>query len=153
MQAGDLGRLIVLAGLWGGSFLFIRVAAPVLGPVVLVELRVLIAGLALLLYAAFTRRALDLRARWRQYLIIGALNTAIPFVPATGSGHATYRHTVDQRCVVRLVAGARFNRAGISAVLSTDRRHWANARADGNVHYANLRRRMGRAVPGRADYD
>ena len=64
MQAGDLGRLIVLAGLWGGSFLFIRVAAPVLGPVVLVELRVLIAGLALLLYAAFTRRALDLRARW-----------------------------------------------------------------------------------------
>jgi len=52
----------------------------VLGPVVLVELRVLIAGLALLLYATFTRRALDLRARWRQYLIIGALNTAIPFV-------------------------------------------------------------------------
>ena len=80
MQAGDLGRLIVLAGLWGGSFLFIRVAAPVLGPVVLVESRVLIAGLALLLYAAFTRRVLDLRTRWRQYLIIGVLNTAIPFV-------------------------------------------------------------------------
>jgi drug/metabolite transporter (DMT)-like permease len=80
MQAGDTGRLICLAAVWGGSFLFIRVAAPVLGPVVLVELRVLIAGLALLLYAAFTHQALDLRARWRQYLIIGALNTAIPFV-------------------------------------------------------------------------
>jgi len=80
MQAGDLGRLIVLAALWGGSFLFIRVAAPVLGPIVLVELRVLIAGLALLLYAACTRRALDLRTRWWQYLIIGALNSALPFV-------------------------------------------------------------------------
>lgn len=31
MQAGDLGRLMVLAALWGGSFLFIRVAALVLG--------------------------------------------------------------------------------------------------------------------------
>ncbi len=80
MQAGDLGRLIVLAALWGGSFLFIRVAAPVLGPIVLVELRVLIAGLALLIYVATTRRAIELRARWRQYLIIGALNSALPFV-------------------------------------------------------------------------
>jgi len=80
MQVGNLGRLIVLAALWGGSFLFIRVAAPVLGPVVLVELRVLIAGLALLLYAAITRRALDLHVYWWQYLIIGALNSALPFV-------------------------------------------------------------------------
>jgi drug/metabolite transporter (DMT)-like permease len=80
MQTGDFGRLICLAALWGGSFLFIRVAAPVLGPVVLVELRVLIAGLALLLYAAIRRRKLELRAHWRQYLIIGALNSALPFV-------------------------------------------------------------------------
>lgn len=80
MKPVDLARLLVLAALWGGSFLFIRVAAPVLGPIVLVELRVLLAGLALLLYARLTRHQTDLRARWRQYLIIGALNSAIPFV-------------------------------------------------------------------------
>ena len=40
--------LILLAALWGGSFLFMRIAAPVLGPVWLIALRVLIAGLVLL---------------------------------------------------------------------------------------------------------
>ncbi len=39
---------MLLAALWGGSFLFLRIAAPVLGPVWLIEIRVLLAGLALL---------------------------------------------------------------------------------------------------------
>lgn len=79
MSAADLRRLLLLAALWGGSFIFMRVAAPVFGPIVTAESRVLIAGLALLAYAALRRSPLDLRGRWRQYLIIGALNSAIPF--------------------------------------------------------------------------
>jgi drug/metabolite transporter (DMT)-like permease len=80
MKAPDLARLIFLAALWGGSFIFIRIAAPVLGPIVLVTFRVLVAGSALLVYARITRSELELRARWRQYLILGAINSAIPFV-------------------------------------------------------------------------
>ena len=80
MKAPDLARLIFLAALWGGSFIFIRIAAPVLGPIVLVTLRVFLAGSALLVYALATRSDLELRARWRQYLILGAINSAIPFV-------------------------------------------------------------------------
>jgi drug/metabolite transporter (DMT)-like permease len=80
MKTPDLARLLLLAALWGGSFIFIRIAAPVLGPIVLVTIRVLLAGSALLVYALVTRSELELRARWRQYLIIGALNSAIPFV-------------------------------------------------------------------------
>ena len=80
MKAPDLARLVFLAALWGGSFIFIRIAAPVLGPIVLVTLRVILAGSALLVYALVTRSDLELRARWRQYLILGALNSAIPFV-------------------------------------------------------------------------
>lgn len=80
MRPADLARLFLLSALWGGSFVFIRVAAPVLGPVVLVEGRVLIAALTLLAYASATHQRLDLRARWRQYLMIGLLNSAIPFV-------------------------------------------------------------------------
>ena len=34
MKAPDLARLVFLAALWGGSFIFIRIAAPVLGPIV-----------------------------------------------------------------------------------------------------------------------
>ena len=80
MKAPDLARLVFLAALWGGSFIFIRIAAPVLGPIVLVTLRVFLAGSALLVYALITRSDLELRVRWRQYLILGALNSAIPFV-------------------------------------------------------------------------
>jgi len=80
MRPADLAQLLILAALWGGSFIFIRIAVPVLGPVVLVTIRVLVAGTALFVYARITRRSLELRARWRQYLILGALNSAIPFV-------------------------------------------------------------------------
>jgi len=51
MRAEDLGRLLLLSALWGGAFLFTRIAVPILGPVVLTESRVLIAGLALLFYS------------------------------------------------------------------------------------------------------
>jgi drug/metabolite transporter (DMT)-like permease len=80
MRPADLARLLLLSALWGGSFVFIRVAAPALGPIVLVEGRVLTAGLALLVYAVATKQRRALRERWRQYLVIGALNSAIPFV-------------------------------------------------------------------------
>ena len=79
MNAKQIGALLLLSALWGGSFLFLRIAAPVLGPVLLIELRVLIAGVALLLYMLFTRSPLDLRARWKYYLVIGIINSAIPF--------------------------------------------------------------------------
>lgn len=80
MRGQDVGRLLLLSALWGGSFIFIRVAAPVLGPVVLVWTRVLIAGLLLLAYALARRRDLELRQRWPQYLVLGLFNSALPFV-------------------------------------------------------------------------
>ena len=69
----------MLGALWGGSFLFIRVAVEALGPFVLMELRVGLAVLALTLYALAVGRLSKLRARWREFLIIGTVNTAIPF--------------------------------------------------------------------------
>ena len=71
--------MLALGALWGGSFLFIRVAVPSLGPLLLMELRVGIASLALVLFAAAVGRRPKLRARWRQFLLIGTLNAAIPF--------------------------------------------------------------------------
>ncbi len=76
----EMAALLVLSALWGGSFLFMRVAAPVLGPILLIELRVGIAGLALLAYMTATRTLPQLGRHWRQYLVIGALNSALPFV-------------------------------------------------------------------------
>jgi len=76
----QLGALLLLSAMWGGSFIFMRIAAPALGPIVLIALRVLIAGLALLAYGAATRSLPGFRSHWKQYLIIGAINSALPFL-------------------------------------------------------------------------
>jgi drug/metabolite transporter (DMT)-like permease len=80
MSAGDVGRLVLLAAVWGLAFVFIRVAVMPLGPVALVELRQVIAGVVLVLYARSIGLSLDLRDRWRIYLPIALLNSALPFV-------------------------------------------------------------------------
>ena len=79
MKPRDLLLLFLLAAMWGGSFLFIRIAAPVLGPVVLTACRVTLAGLSLLLYARLTGQRLGLRPLWWKFGILGGLNAAIPF--------------------------------------------------------------------------
>lgn len=79
MRWRELGILLLLAAIWGGSFIFIRVAVTVLGPFALVEIRVGLAGLALLLYALAVRRAPALWQRRWAFLLLGLLNAAIPF--------------------------------------------------------------------------
>jgi len=79
MTAGSAVRLLILAAIWGGSFLFMRIGAPVLGPAWLIQFRVGIAALFLLICAAWLRKPLQLRQYWRHYLILGCLNSALPF--------------------------------------------------------------------------
>jgi drug/metabolite transporter (DMT)-like permease len=80
MSTANLLRLILLAAIWGGSFLFMRIAAPVLGPAVLIEYRVVFASLFLLAVALLMKKPLDLRRNWEHYLILGFFNSALPFL-------------------------------------------------------------------------
>lgn len=80
MRPTDVARLVALAAIWGGSFIFIRVLAPVLGPVLTATTRVVIAGLALVVYFRATGFDANLRTFWPQYLVIGVVNSAIPFL-------------------------------------------------------------------------
>src|ERR671920_223371 len=79
MRPRDFAGLILLGALWGGSFLFIRVAVPALGPFLLVELRVGLAAATLLLYVLVAGRVPKIRSRWRSFLILGFFNAALPF--------------------------------------------------------------------------
>jgi drug/metabolite transporter (DMT)-like permease len=80
MGARDLGALVLLAALWGASYMFIRVAVPAFGPFALMGLRVALAASVLALYAAVLVRGMPkFRSRWREFLIVGATNSAIPF--------------------------------------------------------------------------
>lgn len=75
----DLARLAALAALWGASFIFFRVLAPVFGPVQTAWLRVSIAGIALLAYFRLAGVELGWRDHALRYVGIGAVNSAIPF--------------------------------------------------------------------------
>jgi drug/metabolite transporter (DMT)-like permease len=55
-----------------------RIAAPVLGPLVVTHARVVLAGGALLGYAASTHQHCALRSCWKDYVVLGALNAVIP---------------------------------------------------------------------------
>ncbi|BBB24833.1 DMT family transporter [Amphritea japonica] len=80
MNIKSLLQLCLLAALWGGSFLFMRVAAPVIGPAILIELRLLLAALFLLVVAFFLKRSLKLRRHWKHYSMLGWFNSALPFL-------------------------------------------------------------------------
>jgi drug/metabolite transporter (DMT)-like permease len=80
MRSEDVARLTLLAAIWGGSFIFMRVLAPVLGPVLTATARVSIAGIALIAWFRITGFDADLRGQWRHFVVIGILNSAIPFV-------------------------------------------------------------------------
>lgn len=80
MPLTSLIRLLILAAIWGGSFLFTRIGVPDLGAVVLVEYRVGMAAVFLMIVAMFLRRPLNLGQHWRHYLVLGVFNAALPFM-------------------------------------------------------------------------
>jgi drug/metabolite transporter (DMT)-like permease len=74
LRPRDVVELIVLAAVWGGSFLFMRIAVPEFGPVAIAALRVAGASLLLLPLLA-AHRELDLLARhWRPIAVLGLTN-------------------------------------------------------------------------------
>jgi drug/metabolite transporter (DMT)-like permease len=79
MNRLDALALLLLASLWGASFLFMRIAAPVLGPIWLIELRVLLAGLSLLPLVLRSQLWPEIKCRWRTLAIVGGINSALPF--------------------------------------------------------------------------
>lgn len=80
MRASDIGELLLLAAVWGASFLFMRVASPEFGPLSLALLRVGGASLFLLplLWLRQGRQPL-LGPRPLAMLTVAFLNSAFPF--------------------------------------------------------------------------
>ena len=73
-------RLLTLAAIWGGSFLFMRMAASPMGPAVLIEARVALAAMTLLLLSFYLHKQLHFRANAKHFFTLGLFNTALPFL-------------------------------------------------------------------------
>ena len=71
---------VLLAAIWGSSFMFMRVAAHEMGPLPAAGLRVCIAALSLLPLLWLKGLGGALRKHWKLTFAVGVLNSAIPFV-------------------------------------------------------------------------
>jgi drug/metabolite transporter (DMT)-like permease len=83
MQTREYAILFLLGGIWGLSYVFIRVASPLLGPALLMGLRVAIASGATVAYIAASGQWKTIlpsfRTRGREFLVMGFVNAALPF--------------------------------------------------------------------------
>ncbi|MDO6566943.1 DMT family transporter [Alteromonas sp. 1_MG-2023] len=80
MGLRDIAALLLLASIWGGSFIFMRVAAPEFGIYVLVAIRTVLATCVLLPILMMTGGVSQIFRHWFPIALVGLANTAVPFV-------------------------------------------------------------------------
>lgn len=128
MNVASFVRLLVLAAIRGGSFIFTRISSPVLGPVILIECRIGLAAIFLMIVAMFLHKPLTIKQHWRHYLTLGIFNGAAPLLlfafaaqtltastlsilnatsPLWGAviGAVWHRHLPNKRAVLGLLLG------------------------------------------------
>jgi len=80
MEYEDYAMLLGLAGIWGASFLFIKLAVGEMSPVFLVFGRCLAAAVGLAIALPLARIPMAaLRRHWKAGLVIGVFNAALPY--------------------------------------------------------------------------
>src|SRR5262245_53324854 len=85
MKLRNLLLLVSLGAIWGASYIFIRLAAPSFGNLWLIAVRLLIAGVTLLMLIPLTGGRPAFRNRWWHYVILGTINAGIPFTLITSA--------------------------------------------------------------------
>jgi drug/metabolite transporter (DMT)-like permease len=133
--------LILLSGIWGGSFLFGRIAVQEISPLTTVFLRVSLAALAIWIFVLLTRRSVNLTL-WLvgSVAIMSILNNVIPFTfilygqKEIGSGLASIVNamtpiwtvlianwlTSDEKLSRRKLAGILFGFLGVALLMGGD---------------------------------
>ncbi|MEX0528778.1 DMT family transporter [Raoultella terrigena] len=79
MRIADYIRLIVLAAIWGASFLFMRIASPEFGAINTAFLRVLFGLLGLAIIIFVLKSSYDFEGKFKSSLILGVINSGLPF--------------------------------------------------------------------------
>jgi drug/metabolite transporter (DMT)-like permease len=79
MRRSDIWTLLALAAMWGASFMFMRVVAPVLGWAWAANTRVMLGAALIASIMLWQRKPLKLRQDWRHFAVLGLINSALPF--------------------------------------------------------------------------
>mgnify|MGYP000979146333 FL=1 len=76
----DWFLILAIGATWGASFLFIKVAAPEVGPITLVAIRLLIASLLLIPIFIRLEHLRDFKNHLFPLLFLGIFNASVPFL-------------------------------------------------------------------------
>jgi len=79
MSTRSLLELLLLAALWGGSFLLLRVASPAFGPIFLISARVAMGLTVILPVLLATGRLREFFRHWRIIALVSLTNMCLPF--------------------------------------------------------------------------
>lgn len=80
MRTSDYVRLLVLAAIWGASFLFMRIAAPAFGSVNTTFLRVFFALIGLATMLLLLRTPMRFQGKLKSIMVLGIINSGVPFL-------------------------------------------------------------------------
>ncbi len=80
MRTSDYVRLLVLAAIWGASFLFMRIAAPAFGSVNTTFLRVFFALVGLAAMLLLLRTPMQFQGKLKSIMVLGSINSGVPFL-------------------------------------------------------------------------
>ena len=75
----EFSELIILSAIWGSSFLFLRLATPVFGPIFLIEMRVLSGLIVLLPLVLLLGKFKEFKSNWKMIATVSLMNMAVPF--------------------------------------------------------------------------
>lgn len=132
--------LVTLSLLWGGSFLFAKVAVGELPPLTVVFLRVSIAAAALVVIVRLAGHAMPRGREWMPFFVMGAINNVIPFTllfwgmtqvtsglaailnAATPLFTVLFAHvlTADEKMTGQKVAGVLIGLGGVAVMIGLD---------------------------------
>ncbi|HIP93706.1 MAG TPA: DMT family transporter [Leucothrix sp.] len=79
MKFTDTLLLILLAAIWGSSFIFMRATADVFGPTALIAVRSGVAALCVLPFLLMKKQRKEFIEHWQKLAIIGVISSALPF--------------------------------------------------------------------------
>ena len=141
MGLSEWGMLLLLALIWGGSFLFSRIAVLEVPPLTLVFYRVAIAAFVLNMFLVFSRNKGGNPDRlWTRFAVMGLLNNIIPFSlifygqQEIGAGLAAivnamtpiwtiliaHVFTADERLNANRIVGVALGFAGVALLIGLD---------------------------------
>jgi drug/metabolite transporter (DMT)-like permease len=95
----DFIKLGLLAAIWGGSFIGMRIAVPEIGTLLSATLRIALAAIALLLFTHINHIQLHWQRNFKAYIAAGLFGAVLPFALFSYAAHHTNTRSLGCRCV------------------------------------------------------